>query len=93
MVENNFVEMTFGRMRQLVDTTFRLLRQLVENSSNYVEIWSKTDLYGKNKNCLHLRFLFLQFIFTPVSVLYISAFRVLKVFICHFLGSPIASEK
>ena len=84
---------TFGRCDVSPATTFRLLRQLVENSSKYVEIWSKTDLYGKNKNCLHLRFLHLQFIFTPVSVLYISAFHVLKVLICHFLGPPIASEK
>ena len=60
---------TFGRYDVSPITTLGRLRQLVENSSNYVEIWSKTDLYRKNKNCLHLRFSHLQFIFTPVSVL------------------------
>ena len=86
---------TFGRYDVSPTTTFRLLqigRKFVELRRNLVEIWSKTDLYGKNENCLHLRFLHLQFIFTPVSVLYISTFRVLKVLICHFLGPPIASE-
>ena len=39
---------TFGRYDVLPTTTFGRLRQLVENWSNYVEIWSKTDLYRKN---------------------------------------------
>ena len=57
---------TFGRYDVSPTTTFRRLRQLV---GNLVEIWSKTDSYGKNKNYLHLRFSHLQYIFTPVSVL------------------------
>ena len=40
---------TFGRYDVSPTTTFGRLRQLVENSSNYVEIWSKTDLKRKNK--------------------------------------------
>ena len=39
---------TFGRYDVSPTTTFGRLRQLVENSSNYVEIWLKTDLYRKN---------------------------------------------
>ena len=83
---------TFGRYDFSPTTTFGRLRHLVENLSNnveiLVEIWSKCDLYRKNKNCLHLRFSHLQYIFKPVSV-----FRVLKALICHLLGPPIASEK
>ena len=52
---------TFGRYDVSSITTFGRLRQLVENSSNLVEIWSKTDLYRKNKICLHLRFSHLHY--------------------------------
>ena len=45
---------TIGRYDVPPTTTFRRLRQLVENSSNYVEIWSKTDSYGKNKKLFTL---------------------------------------
>ena len=51
-----------------VSPTTTIGRKFVELRRNYVEIWSKTDLYGKNKKKLHLRFLHLQYIFTPVSV-------------------------
>ena len=52
-----------------VSLTTTIGRKFVELRRNLVEIWSKTDSYRKNKNCLHLRFLHLQYIFTPVSVL------------------------
>ena len=45
---------TFGRYDVSPTTTFGRLRQLVEISSNYVEIWSKTDLYRKNKKNVYI---------------------------------------
>ena len=56
LVENHFVETTFGQMRHLVDTTFSRLRRLVDYDNwskirrNLVEIWSKTDLYISAKD-------------------------------------------
>ena len=52
-----------------VSFTTTIGQKFVELRRNLVEIWSKTDSYRKNKKCLHLRFLHLQYIFTPVSVL------------------------
>ena len=37
-------------------STTTIGRKFVELRRNLVEIWSKIDLYRKNKNCLHLRF-------------------------------------
>ena len=68
--KRRLVECDIWSIRRFADydvaPTTTIGRKFVELRRNYVEIWSKTDLYGKNKNCLHLRFSHLQYIFTPV---------------------------
>ena len=85
LVENHFVETTFGQMRHLVDTTFRQLRHLVDYD-NWSKFGRKLICTWKNKKCLLLRFSQLQYIFTPVSVL-ASLSRVLKALTCHFYAT------
>ena len=84
---------TFGRYDVSPTTTFGRLRQLVENSSNYVKIWSKTDLNRKNKQLFTFTVLTSPIYFHASVSISISVFRVLKALLCHFLDMPIASEK
>ena len=90
------VECDIWSIRRFADydiwSTTTIGRKFDELRRNYVEIWSKTDLYRKNKKCLHLRF-YISNIFPAIISISISVFHVLKALICHFLGPPIASEK
>ena len=47
LVENQFVETTFGRMRHLVDTTFRRLRRLADYD-NWSKISRITSKFSRN---------------------------------------------
>ena len=64
--KRHLVECDIWSIRRFADydvwSTTTIGRKFVELRQNLVEIWSKTDLYRKNENCLHLRFSHLQYI-------------------------------
>ena len=78
--KRRLVECDIWSIRHYADydvwSTTTIGRKFVELRRNVVQFWSKTDLYRKNENWLHLRFSHLRYIFKPVSVFMSPPFRV-----------------
>ena len=94
--KRRLVECDIWLIRRYADYAFGRLRQLVKNLSNYVEIKSKFGrklIYTEKFFFITLRVLISPIYFHASNSISISVFRKLKTLICHFLGSPIASEK